>query len=82
MFSPLIINTKYLAWAALAYILAEYTYFIAFTITHETSVLLALDNLSIPITLIFPYLFLKEQISENKRLGSSLIVIGGLVAAI
>src|SRR5262245_32125653 len=50
MFSPLITSTKYLTWAALAYILAEYTYFIAFTITHETSILLALDNISIPIT--------------------------------
>jgi uncharacterized membrane protein len=81
MFSPLITSTKYLTWAALAYILAEYTYFIAFTITHETSILLALDNLSIPITLIFSYFFLKEQISENKLLGASLIVIGGLIAA-
>jgi drug/metabolite transporter (DMT)-like permease len=81
MFSPLITSTKYLAWAALAYILAEYTYFIAFTITHETSILLALDNLSIPITLIFAYFFLKEQISENKLIGASLIVIGGLIAA-
>jgi uncharacterized membrane protein len=82
MFSPLIINTKYLTWAALAYILAEYMYFIAFTIIYEMSVLLVLDNLSIPITLIFSYIFLKEQISENKLLGSSLIVIGGLVVAI
>ena len=53
MFSPLIRSTKYLTWGALAYILAEYTYFIAFTITHETSILLALDNLSISITLVF-----------------------------
>jgi hypothetical protein len=60
LFAPLISSTKYLAWAALAYILAEYTYFIAFTITHETSILLALDNLSIPITLVFSYFFLKE----------------------
>jgi uncharacterized membrane protein len=82
MFSPLIINTKDLTWAALAYILAEYMYFIAFTIIYEMSVLLVLDNLSIPITLIFSYIFLKEQISENKLLGSSLIVIGGLVVAI
>jgi uncharacterized membrane protein len=81
MFSPLITGTKYLAWAALAYILAEYTYFIAFTITHETSILLALDNLSIPITLVFSYCFLKEQISENKLIGASLIVVGGLIAA-
>ena len=64
MISPLISSTKYLAWAALAYILAEYTYFITFTITHETSILLALDNLSIPITLVFSYFFLKEHISE------------------
>jgi uncharacterized membrane protein len=80
MFSPVLTSNKYLAWAALAYILAEYTYFIAFTITHETSILLALDNLSIPITLVFSYFFLKEQISENKLIGASLIVIGGLIA--
>jgi uncharacterized membrane protein len=81
MFSPLIHSTKHLAWADLAYILAEYTYFIVFTITYETSILLALDNLSIPITLVFSYFFLKEQISENKLIGASLIVIGGLIAA-
>jgi uncharacterized membrane protein len=64
MFAPLLTSSKCLAWAALAYILAEYTYFIAFTITHETSILLALDNLPIPITLVFSYFFLKEHISE------------------
>jgi uncharacterized membrane protein len=81
MFAPVLTSSKYLAWAALAYILAEYTYFIAFTITHETSILLALGNLSIPITLVFSYFFLKDQISENKLIGTSLIVIGGLIAA-
>jgi uncharacterized membrane protein len=80
MFTPLIASTKYLTWAALAYILAEYTYFIPFTITHETSILLALDNLSIPIIIILSYFFLEEQISENKFIGASLIIIGGIIA--
>jgi hypothetical protein len=68
MFAPLLTSSKYLAWAALAYILAEYTYFIAFTITHETSILLALDNLSIPITLVFP-----TSSSKNKSVKINLL---------
>ena len=82
MFTPLITSTKYLIWAALAYTLAEYTYFIAFSITHETTILLALDNLSIPIIIIFSYFFLKEQINENKLIGASLIIIGGIIAGL
>ena len=81
IFSPLAARAKYLCLVVLAYIAAEYAYFSAFTITSNTTILLVLDNLSIPITLSFSYFLLKEQIGEMKIIGSSLIVLGGLIAA-
>jgi uncharacterized membrane protein len=63
LFAPRISSTTYLAWAALAYILAGYTYFIAFTITHETIILLALDDLSNPLHLFFPTSSLKNKLA-------------------
>jgi uncharacterized membrane protein len=66
----------------LAYIAAEYAYFIAFMITTNMTILLALDNLSIPITLLFSFFLLKERIDQVKILGASLIVLGGLIAAL
>ena len=63
--------------AILEYIMAEYTYFVAFTITQKTTILLALDNLSNPIVLLFSYILLKEQMGENKIVRSSLIVVVG-----
>jgi len=82
IFGPMITGTKYLALASIMYIAAEYTYFVAFTLTRDTTILLAMDNLSIPVTLIFLSLLLKEQIGGNKIVGASLIVIGGLIAVL
>jgi uncharacterized membrane protein len=75
-------STKYLALASITYRAAEYTYFVAFTITRDTTIPLAMDNLSIPVTLVFSSLLLKEQIGGNKIIGVSLIVIGGLIAVL
>jgi drug/metabolite transporter (DMT)-like permease len=82
IFSPLATSAKYLSLVVLAYIAAEYAYFSAFTITRNTTILLVLDNLSIPITLLFSYFLLKEQLDQLKIVGSSLIVLGGLIAAL
>jgi uncharacterized membrane protein len=54
----------------------------AFTMTKDTTILLGLDNLSIPITLLFAFLILKEQLSSTKIFGSALIVLGGVIAAL
>jgi drug/metabolite transporter (DMT)-like permease len=82
IFSPLTTSVKYLLLVVLAYIAAEYAYFSAFTVTSNSTILLVLDNLSIPITLSFSYFLLKEQIDQIKLIGSSLIVLGGLIAAL
>jgi drug/metabolite transporter (DMT)-like permease len=82
IFSPITTNTRDLALASVTYIAAEYMYFVAFTLTRDTTILLALDNLSIPVTLIFSSLLLKEEIGGNKIIGASLIVIGGLIAVL
>jgi drug/metabolite transporter (DMT)-like permease len=81
-FSPLTTSAKYLSITVLAYIAAEYAYFIAFMLTRDTTILLILDNLSIPITLFFSYFLLKEHIDQLKIIGSSLIVLGGLITAL
>jgi uncharacterized membrane protein len=82
IFSPMISHAKYLVLTSLAYIAAEYTYFLAFTTEKETSILLALDNLSIPTTMTFSFFLLKEQMNENKLVGASLIVLGGVMAVL
>jgi drug/metabolite transporter (DMT)-like permease len=82
IFAPMTTSTKYLALASITYVAAEYAYFTAFTITRDTTILLAMDNLSIPVTLVFSSLLLKEQIGGNKIIGVSLIVIGGLIAVL
>jgi hypothetical protein len=61
MFSPLITGTKYLAWAALAYILAEYTYFIAFTITTKPVFCSRWIIYRFPLRLFFPTSSLKNK---------------------
>jgi drug/metabolite transporter (DMT)-like permease len=80
--SPITTDAKYLALVVLVYITAEYAYFTAFTITTDTTILLALNNLSIPVTMMLSFLLLKEQIDLNKIIGASLIVIGGLISVI
>ena len=82
IFSPLTASAPYAGLVALVYIAAEYAYFIAFMITTETTILLALDNLSIPLTLVLSFLLLKEQIDLHKIIGSSLIITGGVIAAL
>jgi len=75
-------NLQYLLVAVLCYFIATYAYFMAFTMTKDTTILLGLDNLSIPITLLFAFLILKEQLSSTKMFGSALIVLGGVIAAL
>jgi uncharacterized membrane protein len=82
LFGPLQANATYALLVAFAYVAAEYAYFMAFTITSDTTILLALDNLSIPMTLLLSFLFLKEAMDRQKMLGSSLILVGGVVAAL
>ena len=50
--------------------------------TKDTTILLGLDNLSIPITLLFAFLILKEELNNTKILGSALIVLGGVIAVL
>ena len=77
---PIIKNPKYLTIVVLSYLIAEYLYFIAFMITKDTTILLALDNLSIPIILLLSFFILQEDLNRNKIIGSSLIVLGGVIA--
>lgn len=80
--TPIIDKPKYLLMAVSIYVIAEFTYFIAFMITTDTTILLALDNLSIPVILLFSFLILKEKLDKDKVIGSSLIVIGGVIAVL
>jgi drug/metabolite transporter (DMT)-like permease len=75
LFLPVINNAKHLSLVVLAYLLATFTYINAFTMTEDTTILLALDNLSIPITLFLSVLLLHEEWNRTKILGSSLIVL-------
>ena len=79
---PMEKNLKYLLLVVLSYFIATYAYFMAFTMTKDTTILLGLDNLSIPITLLFAFVILKEQLSSTKILGSALIVLGGVIAVL
>ena len=82
IFVPIVKNPKYLTIVVSSYLIAEYLYFIAFMITKDTTILLALDNLSIPIILLFSFLILQEELNKNKVIGSSLIVLGGVIAVL
>src|SRR5215471_16327712 len=75
-------ESKFLLIASFAYFISTYAYLSAFMMTKDTTILLGLDNLSIPITLLFAFLILKEELDSNKILGSSLIVLGGVTAAL
>jgi drug/metabolite transporter (DMT)-like permease len=79
---PIEKNLKYLLMVVLFYFIATYSYFIAFTMTKDTTILLGLDNLSIPITLLFAFLILKEKLSSTKLWGSALIMLGGVIAVL
>ena len=77
---PIVKNPKCLTIIVSSYRIAEYLDFIASMITKDTTILLALDNLSIPIILLFSFLILQEELNRNKVIGSSLIVLGGVIA--
>ncbi len=79
--SPIRNSIKSLSMVVIAYLVAEYAYFTAFMLTTDTTILLVLDNLSIPITIVFSFVMLKEHVSMTKIIGSSLIILGGLIAA-
>ena len=78
--SPIKNNHRYLICVVLAYILTEYTYFSAFMTTKDNTIFLALDNLSVQITLILSFFLLKEHIDIKRMVGSTLIVIGGIIS--
>jgi drug/metabolite transporter (DMT)-like permease len=82
LLTPIIKNSRYFLEIFLSYIIASYAYFIAFTMTKDTTILLGLDNLSIPITLLFAFWILKEELNGTKILGSALIVLGGVIAVL
>jgi len=82
LFIPVVKNSRYLFAAVLAYFIATYTYLMAFMMTKDTTILLSLDNLSIPITLLFAFWILKEELNSTKILGSALIVLGGVIAVL
>jgi drug/metabolite transporter (DMT)-like permease len=82
LFIPIVKNSRYLFAAVLAYFIATYTYLMAFMMTKDTTILLSLDNLSIPITLLFAFWILKEELNSTKILGSALIVLGGVIAVL
>jgi uncharacterized membrane protein len=82
MFVPVMENQKYLLLVVCAYLFAEYAYFIEFIIIKDTTILLAVDNLSIPKLYYIHFLILKEELNRNKIIGSSLIVLGGAIAAL
>jgi drug/metabolite transporter (DMT)-like permease len=75
-------RTGYLTLVVLAYFVAQYTYLIAFSMTTDTTILLGLDNLSTPVVLALSYLLLHEPLTPSKTIGSSLIVFGGVIAAL
>ena len=82
IFSCLINNFKTILIITIIYLVSMQTYLEAYSITSETTILLALNNFTIPITLVFAYLFLKENIGRTKVIGASLIVLGALVAVL
>ena len=75
-------NSRQLLANVLAYIIASYAYFIAFTMTKDTTILLGLDNLSIPITLLFAFVILKEELNSTKIVGAAFIVLGRVIAVL
>jgi uncharacterized membrane protein len=79
---PIKNNYQYVIWVVIFYIAAEYAYFRAFMIEEDTTILLVLDNISIPITLILSFFVLKENIDIKKMMGSAIIVVGGIVAGL
>ena len=82
IFVPLTNHPKHLMLAALAYLIMMYAYLGAFALGTNTTILLALNNLAILITLLFSFLFLKEHIGATKVVGALLILLGGLLTVL
>ena len=75
-------DIKTIIIVTVVYLISMYTYLEAFNMTTKTTILLSLNNLTIPITLVFAYIILKEHISMIKIIGASFIVLGAFVAAL
>lgn len=71
-----------LAASVIAYFVTQAAYLAAFGLTADTTILLALDNLSTPVILALSWLTLHETLNRRTLLGSGLIVAGGIVTAL
>jgi drug/metabolite transporter (DMT)-like permease len=71
-----------LAAAVIAYFVTQASYLAAFGLTRDTTILLALDNLSTPVILALSWLTLHETLDRRTLLGSGLIVAGGIATAL
>ncbi|MFT6765218.1 MAG: putative membrane protein, partial [Alteromonas naphthalenivorans] len=56
-------------------------YFYAFEHTSNKAILMALNQLSIPLTLLFSFIVLKEKILLPQKVATVLIIAGGMIAA-
>ncbi len=74
-------NTCLIIGLTLANFGNNYIYLYAYQQTTEKSLLVALTQFSIPLTLVLAYLHLKEKVTLPEKVGAVLIVIGGFFGA-
>jgi len=68
-------------WASIANFFSQYLYYYVYQ-NNDQAVVVALTKFSVPLTLAFAYLTLKEEIHAPEIVGVSLIVVGGVVGAL
>ena len=80
IFKTLTDNFKSIVMLTLANFGNNYVYLYAYQRTTEKSLLVAITQFSIPITMALAYLHLKEKITLPEKVGAALIVLGGLLS--
>jgi|GEM_PF-6783413 len=81
IFKTLTDNFKSIMMLTLASFGNNYIYLYAYQQTTEKSLLVALTQFSIPLTMVLAYFYLKEKINLPEKVGAVLIVLGGLLSA-
>jgi len=71
---------KLIFWGAAVNTLSQYTYYFIYA-GNKQSIVVALAKFSIPLTLAFAYLTFKDRILLPEKVGVTLILFGGFLAA-
>ena len=79
IFKTFLNNKLYIFTSSLLYLVAAYSYQTAYALTYQHNTISKIASLSVPTTIIFACLLLKEEKSKEKIIGTFLVLAGLII---